>query len=491
MKRIYLSLILAFSCAFAMASPDIFAPELVSPLNAATGVTPDVVLDWTTVVGQTGLHYVVHLSTDEAFTSPVVLTTELSRYQTSFLTFGGQYFWKVQAVDATGSSDWTETRTFTVVAGPSLRRPNNNATVDSNVEVLWDAMTGVVSFEYQFDTAATFDSPDLRVYLAAGNLTKSPASRLLFGETYHFRLRAIHNEDTSDWSDVRTVKVINVFPLKKPSNGATDTDITAELQWTEIKGVDKYSIFIATDAGFQHFETFTAGKSLKKMRPDTLSFDTKYYWRMAAIHARDTLLSDTLTFTTVKTVSQTSPANNSTNIALRPNLVWSKLSGVLSYDLQLDSKSDFSTAMNYTIRANTSTGTTEQFAVPLNVLDSASVYYWRVLANSSRDTSEYSPAWNFRTLALGINNPGALNNGLRIYPSPAVNTISIKMNSNLNGMAEVTLFDLLGKMRVAAKSSVVAGLIKDFDLGTLPDGVYILQLNVNGFKTMSKVVVKK
>ena len=490
MKRIYLSLILAFSCAFAMASPDIFTPDLVSPLNNATAINPDITLDWTSVVGQTGLYYVVHLSTDEAFTNPVELTTELTRYQTSNLLFGADYFWKVKAVDGTGSSDWTDVRKFTILTRPILRRPNNNATVDCNVDLQWDLLTGIAYYQYQFDTAASFDSPDLRVYTVAGTLGKAPASRLLFGKTYHLRIRAIHAADTSDWSEERTVNIINVFPLKKPANGATGVDIMAELQWTEIKGIDKYSVFVATDAGFQHFETYTAGKALKKMKPDTLNFDTKYYWRMAAIHARDTLLSDTLSFTTVKTVNLSSPANNSTNIVLRPNLGWTKMPGVLSYDLQLDSKSDFSTALKYNILATTGSGA-ETFNVPLHVLDSASVYYWRVLANSSRDTSEYSAAWNFRTAALGINNPGALSNGLKIYPSPAVNTISIKMNSNVNGVAEVSLFDLLGKMKVTKTSTVVAGLIKDFDLGTLPDGIYILQLNVNGFKTMSKVVVKK
>lgn len=496
MKRIYISLILAFSCAFAMASPNIFAPELVSPANNAAAQTPDVVLDWTTVVGQTGMQYVLHLSTDAAFTNPVEFITELSRYKMKDLMFAGQYFWKVKAVDASGSSDWTEVRSFSVVARPVLRRPNNNSVVDINVDLQWDPMTGVASFQYQFDLVNTFDSPELRDYLVVGAAvsgtptSKAPAARLLFGETYFLRIRAIHNADTSDWSEERFVKTLDVFQLKKPANAATGVDIMAEVQWTEIKGIDKYSIFISTDPGFQHFETYTAGKALKKMKPDTLNFDTKYFWRMAAIHSKDTLLSDTLSFTTLKTVSLSSPANNATNIVMRPDLGWTKMAGILSYDLELDSHSDFSNARSYNIPATTGSGL-ERFNVPLHVLDSASVYYWRVKANSSRDTSVFSPTWNFRTAALGINDPGAISNGLKIYPSPAVNTINIKMSSNLNGVAEVTLFDLLGKMRVVKKSTVVAGLIKDFDLGALPDGIYILQLNVNGFKTMSKVVVKK
>ena len=490
MKRIYLSLILAFSCAFAMASPDIFTPELVAPANNEAGVFPNVTLDWKSVVGQAGLYYVVHLSTDEAFTNPVELTSELTRFQTSNLLFGTDYFWKVKAVDASGSSDWTEVRKFTIFTRPVLRRPNNNSTVDINVDLQWDLMTGIEKYQYQLDTAATFDSPDLRIYYAVGTLNKAPAARLLFGETYHLRIRAIHPADTSEWSETRTVTTINTFALDKPANNATGVVVLAEFSWKEVKGVDKYSIFVSTEEAFQHYETYNAAKTLKKLKADTLNFDTKYFWRMAAIHAKDTLLSDTWSFTTVKTVTLSAPANNATNIVLRPNLGWTKIPGVLSYDLELDSHSDFSQALHYNITATTSSGA-EQFAVPLNVLDSAAVYYWRVKANSSRDTSEFSPAWNFRTAALGINTPGSLSNGLKIYPTPAVNTISIKMNSNVNGVAEVTVFDLLGKMKVTKTSTVSAGIIKDFDLGNLSDGIYILQLNVNGFKTMSKVVVKK
>ena len=79
MKRIYLSLVLALVYAFATASPDIFTPELVSPANNQAGVAPNVELDWNPVVGLAGLYYVVHLSTDEAFTSPTEFITDLSQ----------------------------------------------------------------------------------------------------------------------------------------------------------------------------------------------------------------------------------------------------------------------------------------------------------------------------------------------------------------------------------------------------------------------------
>jgi hypothetical protein len=490
MKRIYLSFILALSCAFAMASPEIFAPELVSPLNNQTGAVPNVELDWTTVVGEAGLHYVLHLSADEAFTNPVEFTTELSRYRLSNLMFGGEYFWKVKAVDPSGSSDWSETRKFTVITRPAIQRPNNNSTVDSNVEIQWIGITGITTFQFQFDTVDTFNSPDLRVYTAPGTTSKTNASTLYFGQEYFLRMRAIHEADTSDWSDVRNVTVLNEFKLKKPNNGTIGVAPLAELQWTEIKGVSKYTIYVSTEPEFVHFETYNAAKALTKLKPDTLNFDTEYFWKMAAIHSKDTLISDVWSFSTMATVSLASPGTNSTNNAIQPTLAWTKISGALSYDIQLSGFEDFSTARNYNILATPSSGQ-EQFKVPSNILDSAMVYYWRVKANTSRDTSDWCPAWNFRTAALGINDPGTLSNRLRVYPSPAIDMVNIKLNDNINGVAEVTVFDLLGKVRISKMNTISAGMIKDFALGNLPDGIYILQIQANGVKTMSKIIVKK
>jgi hypothetical protein len=492
MKRIYLSLVLALVYAFAIASPDIYTPELVSPANNQGGVAPNVELDWNPVVGLAGLYYVVHLSTDEAFTNPTEFATDLSRYRMAELMFGGEYYWKVRAVDPSGSSEWSETRKFTVVTRPILRRPNQGATVDCNVELQWDIINGVSHFDYQFDTTAAFNSPELLHFSASGAVNKANAANLLFGTKYYLRLRARHASDTSAWSDVRDVTTLNTFALRKPDQGATGITPDAELQWTEIKGINKYNIFISTDENFVHYETYNALKTATRIKPDTLNFGTQYFWQMAAIHSKDTLMSNVRNFTTVATVALAAPANNSTNVILQPILSWTKLTGVRSYALELARNSDFTGTglYKYSINATTSAGA-EQFKVPINVLDSAFVFYWRVRAISSRDTSDWSATWNFRTVTLGINDPGSVNSGLVIYPTPASNYINIKMNSNLNGQAEATLYDLLGKTRISRSVAVTSGQIKDFDLGDMPEGVYILRLQINGISAMSRVIIKK
>ncbi|MBW6489607.1 MAG: T9SS type A sorting domain-containing protein [Lentimicrobium sp.] len=490
MKKIILSLVLAIGSVFTMASQDISAPELVSPSNNLTGVAPKLDLDWNSVVGAPGLYYMIQLSTDEAFTAPSEFTTDLTRYQVSNLMFGGVYFWRVKAVDPTGSSDWTETRKFTIIVRPTISRPLPNATVNSNVEVQWQSINGIDTFEFQFDTTSTFDSPALAIFNAAGHLGRANAANLYFGETYYVRLRAQHTADVSEWSDVRSVTIINTFPLRQPADGAVGMTPDVELQWTEIKGVNKYNIYISTEPDFLHYEIYNALKTVTRTRPDTLNFNTQYYWRMAAIHSKDTLFSPIRSFTTLSTVNLVSPANNSTNVILQPSLTWSRISGTLSYSLELGKNSDLSSAFKYNVLSPTS-GNNVQFKVPIHVLDSAGVFYWRVLANSSRDTSDWSPTWNFRTVTLGIDDPGSVQNGIKVYPVPAVNTINVKLKNSVNGVAEVNLYDLLGKVRFTDKIPVASGMIKNLELGDLPDGMYVLRLQVDDYNAMSRVIIRK
>lgn len=492
MKKILLSLVLATVYSLAIAAPGIFTPELVAPANNQTGVAPNVELDWQPVVGLAGLYYVLHLSTDEAFTSPVEFVTDLSSYRMAQLMFGTDYFWKVKAVDPSGSSDWSAVRKFTTVVRPVIRRPNVNATVDANVEVQWDAIAGVSNFDFQFDTTNQFNSPELVTFTVSGTANKGNAANLLFGETYYLRLRARHAQDNSDWSDVRSVVTTTVFALSKPDNAANGMVPDVELQWTEVKGVNKYNIYISTDPDFHHFETYIAQGSLRRIKPDTLNFGTQYFWRMAAIHAKDTLESNQRSFTTLDNVTLVSPENNATNIVLQPSLTWAKISGVKSYELQLARNSNFTGAGSYKYYPVATSGTgNEQFKVPINVLDSAGVYYWKVRAISSRDTTEWGSTWNFRTVTLGINDQD-INNVISIYPSPAKDEITIKLGKNIvNSSAEVLIYDLLGKLRSERLVIVDNGTINNVALGNLTDGIYIVHVKVDNKNLMSRIVVQR
>lgn len=490
MKKIYLSVLASLAFLLAMASPDIYSPELVAPGNNAAGSAPNVLLDWNAVTGQLGLHYEVQLSNDNSFATPLTFSTELSSYRMSELFFGHQYFWRVRAIDNQGTSEWSEIRSFTVIVKPVLSSPVDDVKkVAPNVKIKWAAIGGLTHFDYQIDTLDTFDSPYSYVGTVLGSAIETNTSSLLFGKKHYWRVRARHDLDTSEWSVARSLTVIGIFENLKPDNNANNLSPDVLFEWKRIDGLEKFEISIATDNLFEHTEVYSVAKNLTEFIPDTLHFSTQYFWKIEAIHSRDTLISETRAFNTVDKVSLNAPSNNATNVELVPYLKWNKISGVLSYRLELASDAAMTGAITYSINSTTTAGP-EEFKIPIHVLDSAGTYYWRVRAISSRDTSNWSDTWNFRCAAVGVEEP-AFRNGIRIYPSPAAEVISIQMKSGINGRAVVTLFDLLGKARIEREVQMVNGTINDFQLGTLPNGIYMLRLNYPGFSVTSKLIIRK
>jgi hypothetical protein len=490
MKKIYLSVLASLAFMIAMASPGIYTPELVTPANNATGSAPNVLLDWNAVAGQLGLHYEVQLSDNNLFTAPLTFSTELTSYRMSNLIFGQQYFWRVRAIDSQGASEWSDSRGFTVIVRPVLNNPADNfKKAAPNIKIRWTAITGVTHYDYQIDTVNTFDSPFAYIVPVSGTINEIATSSLLFGKIHYWRVRARHSLSTSEWSNPRNLEVIGIFENLKPDNNASDLSPNVSFEWKKIDGLLKYNIYIATDDQFNQYEMYTVGSSLTKFVPDTLLFGTQYFWKIAAIHSRDTLTSETRTFNTINKVFLNSPSNNSTNFELMGFLQWNKIGGVLTYSLELASNSAMTGAFTYSIIATTTSGL-EQFKIPLHVLDSANVYYWRVRAFSSRDTTDWSDTWNFRSVALGVEQP-VFRNGLRIYPSPALEMINIQMKSGMNGRAVVSLYDLLGKLRIQREVQMVNGIIKDFQLGIQPNGIYMVKVDTQGNSVTSKLIIQK
>ncbi len=134
----------------------IYTPLLSKPINGSVDQMPDVLLDWNAVTGgNTGIiTYEVQMDTDPGFPSPVVFETEfLSAAQTSELLFGETYFWRVRAKDGADVSDWSETWSFRVIRRVVLSKPTDASNQSTEVEIQWEGITGVTSYDYQFDTS--------------------------------------------------------------------------------------------------------------------------------------------------------------------------------------------------------------------------------------------------------------------------------------------------------------------------------------------------
>jgi len=85
------------------------APSLVSPLNNATNLQPNLLLDWSAV--QFASSYSVQIATDSLFTSMVFDTSNVNRdslrVRPGLLLANIKYFWRVNATNVSGTGQWS------------------------------------------------------------------------------------------------------------------------------------------------------------------------------------------------------------------------------------------------------------------------------------------------------------------------------------------------------------------------------------------------
>lgn len=500
MKKYYIIFAFLLAGFYSLASTRLFVPVLVAPADAAVGQMPDVLLDWNPVSGTIGLHYEIQVDTSAGFMNPVLLQTEVTSIRNSELLFDTKYFWRVRAVDNDGASEWSVIRSFNVVVTVSLYKPINNALKQMpQLEISWspktnpnkaESFTGVSFLDYQLDTLSTFDSPLSTTTTISGTLAKINLTKLYFGQKYYWRMRARNNNDTTVWSDSRFFTTINELTLKTPDNNVVNLNPIVAFTWTAITGVDKYILLISDNPDFNLPLTKETNKVT--ISSDTLQFGMTYYWKVTALHSLDGVTSPVRMFSTLNTVVLSAPSNNQTGVELTPNFKWTAIKGSDHYELWLSGSPAFTGAKKYTIlNSNPATGP-QTYRLPINILDSAGVYFWKVRAIISGDTTMWSDSWSFTSAATGIADNLVPKNGLAVYPNPAKDQVSLAVQSSGSVTLKFNITDLLGKSLISTNMQFSNGRsVSDVDVSSLPNGIYFVKLQKDSGVLMTKLIIYK
>jgi hypothetical protein len=177
------------------------------------------------------------------------------------------------------------------------------------------------------------------------------------------------------------------------------------LNWAPHTGVQSYQVQADTSASFNSpalrvqtngYINSTDGNSDTQYFLSDIYFGTTYRWRVRAINAVDTTTwSPVWTFLTRDYVTLSSPANAAANTTLNPTLNWTPHTGVGSYTLQVDVSNLFNTGALQTfqkayINSTDGNGDTQQ---GISGLAANTVYFWRVRANNSVDSSAWTTRW--------------------------------------------------------------------------------------------------
>ena len=184
--------------------------------------------------------------------------------------------------------------------------------------------------------------------------------------------------------------------LSSPANGATNVSTAPTLSWTASTGAASYGVQVSTAADFSTTVTNTSvtGTSITL---SGLANGTTYYWRINATNSEgSSAWSTPRSFTTAPLASLlapvlSSPAAGATNVAVNPTLQWNAANGATSYDVQVSTKSNFSSIL---VNQSNLTGT----SIALSGLRRNTNYYWRVRSRNATTLSAWSASRNFKTV---------------------------------------------------------------------------------------------
>lgn len=393
--------------------PALGVPALLSPADGADKVPVNTALTWEPLNG--ALSYGVQVSGNADFTMLVIDQTGIlnNAYSPSTLDSEMEYYWRINAVFAEGTSHWSNAWRFTTADAfmPYLESPVDGATeISTNPTFTWHAVEGAISYRIQVSRNTSFSSWSNEIDEEGILGTSYTASGLNGNRNYYWRVQTLHAGGTSDWS--HTWGFTTGLPLPSPpvlvypEDGDESVPISPFLDWDASLQADTYHLQVATDMEFTTLivDDVTITISGKQIGP--LNFETNYYWHVQAVNANGVSgFSESRRFRTVPEIIVApdpplliSPADGAESISVTPVLYWAESGGAETYHLQVAADAAYTTL----VFDDATITETEKEVGPLNNM---TTFYWHVRAANAGGTSAYSVTRQFTTGTEGIDAP--------------------------------------------------------------------------------------
>ncbi|MDY6877594.1 MAG: hypothetical protein SWK90_15535 [Chloroflexota bacterium] len=179
--------------------------------------------------------------------------------------------------------------------------------------------------------------------------------------------------------------------LSLPPNGSSVCDTTPYFAWSSVSGATWYDIQVDNNPGFSSPEINDRAPNPYYIPGAPLSPGT-FHWRVQA--NSDEEWSTVWSFTIPPVLSAPilhSPSDGSDTCNMTPDFDWSSVSGAMSYHIQVDDNSGFSSP-------EINTSTPNHHYTPGSPL-SPGAYYWRVRASNSCEDGPQSLTWDLGILS--------------------------------------------------------------------------------------------
>ncbi|MCX6162581.1 MAG: hypothetical protein NTV87_14770, partial [Ignavibacteriae bacterium] len=312
-------------------------PVAVSPPYDTTGMSTTPTLVWTRSFK--AATYTVQMSTDSLFGT--LLFSDSLRTDTvkavSGLLKSTKYYWRVEAVNGAGISDWAGSR-FTTASTPTpvtLVSPDNviNQPVGATV-FQWRKLIipNLAGYWLEATTDTVSGTPSMIDSTFGATDTSATKGGFAYFTNYYWRVKARNDFGWGDYSLYFNFQTELGPPnLVYPANNALGIVPTVTLDWDNAPGAVTYRMQLSADSTFTTTMINVSGlpTSLYTVPSGVLSILTNYFWRVNSTNAQGTsIYSSVFKFRTMGqplSVNLVAPANNAVNIAaLNTVFNWNK-----------------------------------------------------------------------------------------------------------------------------------------------------------------------
>ena len=258
-------------------------------------------LKWKAVSGATKYEVYRARSKDGTYTK-YSTTTGTAYTNSSYLTSGATYYYKVRALDANGNAG-PYSAVVSVTCRLKLTAPTVTGGNDAQGRptLKWNAVTGAAKYEVY---RARSKDGDYIKYSTVTGTSYTNTSYIENGNTYYYKVRALGSDGTAG-PDSTPVSVTYKAPFGAPLvTGSKDSQGRPALKWDKVTDAAKYEVYRARskDGTYSLMSTQSA---TGYTNTSYLANGTTYYYKVRALKANGTASAYssvvTITYGTVPT----------------------------------------------------------------------------------------------------------------------------------------------------------------------------------------------
>ena len=298
--------------------------------------------------------------------------------------------------------------------------------------------------------------------------------------------------------------------LISPINNAIGQGINLSLVWNSVEFASTYKVQLASDTSFTNIilDDSTLTDTVKAVT--NLSPLTDYYWRVNAKNISGTgPFSSVWHFKTLGSPTQVNllyPPNDTTNIPVNVNFIWSK-PGEQTYAIKTinPNNKDNRVIIKYWFELTTDTtgaslildSTLTDTTKSVGGLPNPITYYWHVRAKNEIGWGVFSVWFKFTTIGTSnITGNSELPKEFKLYnnyPNPFNPSTKIKFDIPKSSLVKLFVYDVLGReIKTLVNEKLNAGRFEvSWDGSDYPSGVYFYRLVTDKYVDVKKMLMIK